>query len=217
MHSEDSSDKLPARRMTLTQWARYLSRGIVEPIVGQLARWGVTPNFLTVACLLANVLAALLLARGEFFWAGIVLVVLGPLDNLDGALARRLNETSKAGAFLDSNFDRLSEVALYLGMLWHYQGEGTATEILLVYLAATGSVLVSYARARAESLGVQCEVGIMTRVERFLVLLIGLFSGYIVAALALLAILTYFTVLQRIWHARRSLDNQDRQQNSTRG
>jgi CDP-diacylglycerol--glycerol-3-phosphate 3-phosphatidyltransferase len=155
--------------------------------------------------------------RRELIWAGIVLVVLGPLDNLDGALARRLNQTSKTGAFLDSNFDRLSEVALFLGMLWYYQRNGATTEVILIYLAITGSVLVSYARARAEALGAECEIGLMTRMERFLVLVAGLFSGYVVVALALLAVLTYFTVLQRIWHTRKFLEKESHQQHHTEG
>jgi CDP-diacylglycerol--glycerol-3-phosphate 3-phosphatidyltransferase len=217
MHSKDSSRKLPGRRMTLTQWGRHLTRGIVGPIADRLAKWGISPNLLTVAGLLANMLAALLLARGELIWAGIVLIVLGPLDNLDGALARRLNQTSKTGAFLDSNFDRLSEVALYLGMLWYYQRNGATTEVILIYLAITGSILVSYARARAEALGAECEIGLMTRMERFLVLVAGLFSGYVIVALALLAVLTYFTVLQRIWHTRKLLEKEARQQHHNEG
>ncbi len=217
MQSKRSSRKLPSSRMSFTQWARHQSRGILEPIADRLAAWGVSPNLLTVAGLLANMGAALLLARGELVWAGVVLIVFGPLDNLDGTLARRLNETSRAGAFLDSNFDRLSEVALYLGMLWHYTARGATTEVVLVYLTITGSLLVSYARARAESVGVECEIGLMTRVERFLVLLAGLFSGYIVAALALMAVLTYYTVVQRTWHTRRSLENEASQQNNAKG
>ncbi len=215
MHSKDSSSKLPRRRMTLTQRGRHLTRGIVGPIADRLAVWGVSPNLLTAAGLLANILAALLLARGELLWAGVVLIILGPLDNLDGALARRLNQTSKAGAFLDSNFDRLSEVALYLGMLWHFQRQGATPEVILIYLTITGSILVSYARARAQSLGVECEIGLMTRMERFLILLAGLFTGYVVVALALLAVLTYFTVLQRIWHTRQLLEQESRQPNQT--
>jgi len=128
-----------------------------------------------------------------------------PLDGLDGALARRLNQTSRAGAFLDSNFDRLSEIAVYLGLVWHYQAEGFPAGVILTYLTITGSLMVSYTRARAEALGAECQVGIMTRMERFVVLLIGLFSGYMTAALAALAAFTYVTVLQRIWHTRKEL------------
>ena len=124
MHSEGSSEKLPQEKMTPTQWGRQMTKGIVEPIVEVLAKWGFSPNLLTVLGLLANMVAALLLARGELIWAGVVLVLLGPLDGLDGALARRLNQSSKTGAFLDSNFDRLSEIAVYLGLLWYYQVEG---------------------------------------------------------------------------------------------
>ena len=119
--------------------------------------------------------------------------------------ARRLNQSSKAGAFLDSNFDRLSEIAVYLGLVWHYQEQTSQAGVILVYLTITGSLMVSYARARAEALGAECQIGIMTRMERFLVLLIGLFSGYMTLALAAMAALTYVTVLQRIWHTRKEL------------
>jgi len=215
MFSNDRSRKLPKQRMTLTQWGRHVSKGIIEPIANQFAIWGISPNFLTVAGLGANILAAWLLAQGEFFRAGVILLVLGPLDALDGALARRLNQSSKVGAFLDSNFDRLSEIALYLGLLWHYQNQGSQTGITLAYLTITGSLMVSYARARAEALGAECLIGLMTRVERFVVLLIGLFTGYLTVALSLLAVLTYFTVLQRIWHTNKELKENKPDQNNT--
>jgi CDP-diacylglycerol--glycerol-3-phosphate 3-phosphatidyltransferase len=182
-----------------------MTKGIVEPIVDVLAKWGFSPNLLTVAGLLANMAAALLLGRGELVWAGVVLLVLGPLDGLDGALARRLNQSSKTGAFLDSNFDRLSEIAVYLGLLWHYQELDYQAGVILAYLTITGSLMVSYARARAEALGAECQIGLMTRMERFLVLLVGLFTGYMTVALVALAALTYVTVLQRIWHTRKEL------------
>lgn len=202
--------KIPKEKTTLTQWGRQVTRGIVDPIVNVLAQWGFSPNLLTVAGLLANILAAVLMAHGEFIGAGIVLLILGPLDGLDGALARRLGTSSRVGAFLDSNFDRLSESALYLGLLWHFQGQGALTELVLVYLTITGSLMISYARARAESLGVDCQIGLMTRLERFLVLLIGLFSGYLTVALVILAVFTYLTVFQRIWHTKRKLQRNDR-------
>lgn len=205
MYSNNRPGKLPQEKMTLTQWGREMTKGIVEPIADLLAKWGFSPNLLTAAGLLANMAAALLLARGDLIWAGVVLLVLGPLDGLDGALARRLNQTSRAGAFLDSNFDRLSEIAVYLGLVWHYQAEGFPAGVILTYLTITGSLMVSYTRARAEALGAECQVGIMTRMERFVVLLIGLFSGYMTAALAALAAFTYVTVLQRIWHTRKEL------------
>jgi len=198
MYTDNTPRQLPKQRMTFTQRGRQLAKGIVNPIADRLAKWGIIPNLLTVAGLLANILAGLLMAFGKFFWAGAVLLVLGPLDHLDGALARRLNQVSKLGAFLDSTFDRFSESALYLGLLWYFQGQGAQTETILVYLTITGSIMVSYTRARAESLGVDCQIGLMTRLERFLVLLVGLFTGRLTIALGIMAVLTYFTVFQRI-------------------
>lgn len=205
MLSVDASGNLSGERLTLTQRARRLVRGVVDPIADRLARWGVTPNALTATGLLANVAAGLLIARGDLIPAAVVLVLLGPLDHLDGALARRLNQSSKSGAYLDSTFDRLSEIALYLGLLWYFQGHGSGRDALLVYLAATGSVMVSYARARAEGLGVDCQTGLLTRLERFIVLLAGLLTGRLRIALGVLAGLTYFTVYQRISHTRKRL------------
>jgi len=123
---------------------------------------------------------------------------LGPVDALDGALARHLGQSSKLGAFLDSTFDRLSETALFLGLLWYFQSTSAGVEVILIYLAITGSLMVSYIRARAGSLRVDCQVGILTRMERFIVLLAGLFTHLILVALIVLAVFSYVTVLQRI-------------------
>jgi CDP-diacylglycerol--glycerol-3-phosphate 3-phosphatidyltransferase len=194
---QDLRDSQP-ERMTLTQWGRKLASRLIGPIVRQLARWSFTPTLLTVIGLLVNILAGALLALGRFRIGAAVLLLLGPVDALDGALARYLGQTSKLGAFLDSTFDRLSETALYLGLLWYFQSRSAGAEVILIYLAITGSLMVSYIRARAGSLHVDCQIGILTRLERFLVLLFGLFTHLILIALIVLAVFSYVTVIQRI-------------------
>jgi CDP-diacylglycerol--glycerol-3-phosphate 3-phosphatidyltransferase len=185
-------------KMTLTQWGRKVASRVIQPIVRQLARWSFTPTLVTVIGLLVNILAGALLAVGRFRIGAAVLLLLGPVDALDGALARYLGQSSKLGAFLDSTFDRLSETALFLGLLWYFQSRSAGVEVILIYLAITGSLMVSYIRARAGSLRVDCQIGILTRMERFIVLLFGLFTHLILVALIVLAVFSYVTVLQRI-------------------
>jgi CDP-diacylglycerol--glycerol-3-phosphate 3-phosphatidyltransferase len=202
---EPRSNKPRASSQTLTQWSREFTHRLVQPIVHQLARWSFTPTLLTVIGLLVNMVAGLLLAFGHFRIGAVVLLLLGPVDALDGALARHLGQSSKAGAFLDSTFDRLSETAVYLGLLWFFQTQSARAEIILVYLVITGSLMVSYTRARAGSLDVDCQLGIMTRMERFLVLVVGLFTNLLLVALIILAVFSYVTVIQRIKFTRDSL------------
>jgi CDP-diacylglycerol---glycerol-3-phosphate 3-phosphatidyltransferase len=194
----DSQHEPQPKRQTLTQWGRQAASRLIHPIIRQLARWSFTPTLLTVIGLLVNMLAGLLLALGHLRVGAVVLLLLGPVDALDGALARYLGQTSKLGAFLDSTFDRLSEAAIYLGLLWHFQSQSAGTEVILIYLVITGSLMVSYTRARAGSLDVDCQIGILSRMERFLIIVLGLFTHLILPALAVLALFSYVTVIQRI-------------------
>jgi CDP-diacylglycerol--glycerol-3-phosphate 3-phosphatidyltransferase len=132
--------------------------------------------------------------------AGILLIVAAIFDAIDGALARLLNRVTRFGAFLDSTMDRFSEAALFLGVLIHfYYGRGTATEVILCYVTIVGSLMVSYTRARAEGLGVSVRGGLLTRFERMVILIIGLLLNQLTVALWILAPLTNFTALQRVW------------------
>lgn len=205
MQAEKRLERQKKSGMTLSQRGRIIVAGLVAPIVNGMARLGITPMQLTVAGLLANMVAGWLLAVGKFRLGGAVLLLLGPLDLFDGALARKTGQSSQFGAFLDSTFDRLSEGALYLGLLWYYSGQAAGAESVLVYLSIVGSLLVSYTRSRAETLGVDCQTGLMTRFERFVLILIGLFSGYVTATLAAMALLTFVTVYQRIRFTQKSL------------
>jgi CDP-diacylglycerol---glycerol-3-phosphate 3-phosphatidyltransferase len=186
----------------LSDLLRKWSQGIVQPIVRTLHRLGVTPNQLTIAGFLLNLINAWLLAIGRLPLAGALILVFSALDALDGSLARISGQVTKFGGFLDSVLDRVSETALFLGLLIYFVHSGPSDQvyIYLTYLAINGSLLVSYTRARAEGLGLECRVGWFTRVERIIVLSLGLLVGWIRPVLWILAILTNLTALQRIIH-----------------
>jgi len=167
-----------------------------------LARTGLTPDIASLLGLVMNGAVAVVLATGRFGLGGLLLLIVAPFDMLDGALARATGKGSAFGAFLDSNLDRYSEVILFFGLLWHVQHDPThtSTRTLLLFGCATGSLLVSYARARAEALGFDNEVGILARPERVVGLGAFLLFGWTDIILWLLTILTYITAVQRLVH-----------------
>jgi CDP-diacylglycerol--glycerol-3-phosphate 3-phosphatidyltransferase len=177
---------------------REHTRGLLAFVVRPLARAGVSPNVLTLVGFLAMVGVGGVLALGYERLGGVLIVVVGLFDALDGALARSTGQTTDFGAFFDSTLDRFAEIAIYLGLLYLYREETVA--MLLVYLAITGSLMVSYARARAEGLGLECKVGLFTRLERLATLVIGLLVKQTVLALLVLAVLSNLTAAQRMWH-----------------
>ena len=168
-----------------------------------LGRIPVTPNQITVVGVALTFLAAVLAAFGQLRWAGVVLIFAGTLDILDGALARSSGQAYPYGAFLDSTLDRYSEGAMYIGLAAYFASNGGPLQrwLLLATVAAlAGSFLVSYVRARAQSLGFTCESGLFARPERVVVTVVGLIFGGVVlyGVVFLLAILTNLTALQRI-------------------
>jgi len=188
---------------SFTEWLRPRVRFILDPLGKLLARSGIHPNVLTFLGLLGNVAGAVLLAQGEFLWGGVLILLMGPVDALDGATARALGEDSRWGAFVDSTTDRWSEAAIMLGLLLYYVDAGSALNSVLVLLALVGSLMVSYTRARAEALDFDAKVGVLTRAERYLVLVPALVLGYPAVALWILAVLANLTAIQRILHVRR--------------
>ena len=180
------------------KWARGLAEAVVRP----LARAGISPNKLTVIGFVLNVVTAAVLAAGHLSTGGAFLFVSGLFDMLDGALARVSSSQSTFGAFLDSLLDRYSEAAILLAIVYVFTVRGEVLAVVLVYCVAVGSILSSYARARAEGLGVECKVGIAPRPERVLILGLGLLvnTSTTIAALCLLAVLTHVTALQRLHH-----------------
>ncbi|MFC1897646.1 CDP-alcohol phosphatidyltransferase family protein [Chloroflexota bacterium] len=186
----------------LAEVRKAVAYRLTEPVVRLLARTPITPSVITGFGFLLTVGTAALIITGHFLAAGFVVLVAGFFDMLDGALARRTNQTTRFGAVLDSTFDRLSEAVLLLGILVHYAGEQSLTGILLVSVALIGSLLVSYIRARAEALGLECQVGLFTRTERVIVLALGLLLSQInyalIIALAIIVVFSFFTIGQRL-------------------
>jgi CDP-diacylglycerol---glycerol-3-phosphate 3-phosphatidyltransferase len=181
-----------------TIWFRKVTQWIVVPTAGFFARLGVSANALTIVGCLLNVAVALVIATGQLRLGGFCLIAAAGFDAFDGAVARQTGNTTKFGAFLDSVLDRVSESAVLLGLAWWYMTQGGQTEAILAYTAIVGSLLVSYARARAEGIGVECKVGLFTRVERAIILIAGLVLGLSWLALWLLAIGTVLTTVHRI-------------------
>ena len=164
----------------------------------------VSPNALTVLGFLISLVAAAVVARGFLVLGGILVLLAGLLDLLDGAVARRAGKATPFGAVLDSTLDRLSEAALLLGLLFLLRGSAL---VYLIYALLVGSFLVSYIRARGEGLGLPSEAGLFTRGERIVVLALGLITGLLTPALALVTVLSWFTVGQRlgeVWRQTRS-------------
>jgi CDP-diacylglycerol--glycerol-3-phosphate 3-phosphatidyltransferase len=184
---------------------RSLDRRLL-PLCEALARAGVRPNQVTLAGTLICVLGAALVAAGHLVLGGVVWLAGSALDMLDGALARAQSRASPGGAFLDSTLDRVSEGALFVAIAYHFAAQGAAFEAALTVLALLGAFLVSYTRARAEALGAECKVGIVTRAERVVLLGLGLCFGLVVPAIVLLLVLTAITVAQRVRHTLRELN-----------
>ena len=201
MSAGSSSESTSAEKLTLTDHLRARSRFFIEPIAGFMARIGLSPNALTVTGMLAHVFFGYLLAIGEFQWAAVVIFFIAPLDAFDGALARKLGvATGGFGAFWDSTLDRIAEILLFGGFLYYYAEQGDTIMMLVGYAAISGSLMVSYTRARAEGLGLTCKVGLFGRVERYAILMATLVLNLPQWTLIILAAGTFFTVGQRIWH-----------------
>jgi CDP-diacylglycerol--glycerol-3-phosphate 3-phosphatidyltransferase len=182
--------------VTFTDFLRKRFKNVLDPIGKFLNGLGLMPNTVTLLGLAGNTIGAYLLATGHIQVGGIVILFMGPIDALDGTMARLRGEPTDFGAFVDSVTDRYSELVILFGLLVYYlQAQNT--------LAAAGSVLVSYIRARAQSLGMDTKVGLFTRVERFLVLAPCLIFNIPIVALWATAILANITAVQRIYHVRK--------------
>lgn len=184
-------------------YLRKVFKGIIDPIAKFFLSIGLKPNMITYLGLLLASAAAALIVKGNLTWAGIVLLIGAPLDVIDGAMARQLGQPSNYGAFIDSVTDRYSELVLFLGFLIHFVILNDLLNCVLVFVAAGGSIMVSYVKARAESLGYQAKTGILTRVERLIVLIASLIFNIPVIGLWIVAVLANFTALQRLWFVRK--------------
>ena len=184
-------------------------RQAVVPIDGRIvSRSHITPNALTVAGLVLNVATVPFIVTGHFVLGAVVLLLAGCCDMLDGAVARLSAQVTPFGAFLDSTSDRLSEGVVLLAIGVRFAGHGSIWDLVGVFIALIMSFLVSYTRARAEALGLECKVGLASRPERIVLLAIGLFAAryHVLPAMVwAIAALTTWTVVQRILHVRRQL------------
>ena len=186
------------RAETFTDVMRVTFAKILDRLAGYLLSLGMSPNSVTLAGLAGHFLAAFLAAFGYMTWAGLVIVLFAPLDALDGAMARLRGKTTRFGAFLDSVTDRYAEFLLLGGLMAFFLQRQSWLECLLIYLAAAGSFLVPYVRSRAESLNFTAKIGILSRLERYLVLVPALIFNIPMVAIVIIAVLTQFTALQRI-------------------
>lgn len=189
-----------------------LRRGLHEaierrlaPLSGALARRGITPNHVTFGGTAITLTAPVLLIAGQPLAAGIVWLVGSSFDLLDGALARSQDRATRGGALLDSTLDRVAEGALFAAIAYHFAVDGRPAAAGLTVLALLGALLISYVRARTEGLGGKCTVGLVTRVERVLLLGFGLCFGLLLPVIYLLVALTAISVAQRLRHGLREL------------
>lgn len=166
---------------------------------------GLSPDMITILGVLGNFLAAWFIANGNLFTGGLLVLCFGLFDAIDGSMARLQGGETKFGAFLDSVLDRYSELAIFFGILIFSMRSSNPLNCFLVFLAAAGSVLVSYVRARAQSLGVDTKIGILTRVERYLVIVPSLLFSRPEVGLWIIAVFGNITALQRIWNVRQQL------------
>lgn len=177
---------------------RGMFKGVLEAVAKLFMKVGLTANSVTVLGLLGSIGAGVLIALGYPLWAGVTLLLMAPLDAVDGTMARLSGKSSKFGAFLDSFIDRYDELFVYAGILYWYTTQNDLLGVMLCFAAASGAVMVSYARARAEALGFEAKVGVMTRVERAIVMIVGLLFGIVPIALGIIAVLAHLTALLRL-------------------
>lgn len=197
--SHRGSHEPPSRREAL-----QVLRQLLNPLVRLLSTMRVRPDTLTVLGWLFSLGSACVFASGHVRSAGAVVLVAGLFDALDGQVARESNLMSDFGAFLDSTLDRFSESAIFVGIVFFFATTGRPYEALLAGVAMTFSLLTSYVRARAEGLGVKCEVGLLERAGRVVILSVFSLLGLLTIAVGLVAVGAFVTTLQRILHVHRT-------------
>jgi len=177
----------------------------VRPCASALLWCRVTPNQVSLMGVLLNLVTAALIVADHLLLAGVMYLLAGGLDLLDGVLARMGKMATRFGAFLDSTADRISEGVVFAAIAYRFAFDGQSVDAALTVLALLGSLLISYTRARAEGLGLQCKVGIVTRAERVVLVALGLLFNLLPHAVYLLVVLTTFSAAQRIVHTFRQL------------
>ena len=173
---------------------------IFKAIVRGLALLGFSPNFLTFLGLVINIWAAFLFAAGSFRWGGVVVIAAGLFDMVDGRVARETNQVTRFGGFFDSVLDRYSDLGVLVGLLVYYASINRNFYVVLTAIAMTGTVLVSYTRARAENIIPKCKVGFLERPERVVLIIIGALVNRMAHVLWILAVLSNITVISRMYY-----------------
>ncbi len=200
---EKASSTKPSTRRTFTDYLRFWFKWVLDPLGGFFNRLGMTPNMMTMVGLVGNTVGAYFLSQGEMLTGGLLVALMTPIDALDGTMARLRGEASDWGAYVDSVSDRYAELIIFGGLLYHFLGRGDTLGGMLTFAAAAGSVLVSYVKARAEGLGYEAKVGLLTRAERYIVLAPSLIFHQLYLGLGILAVFANLTALQRVWYVRR--------------
>ncbi len=177
--------------------------GLLTPLIKTLTRWGIHPNAFTLAGLIFTVMAAAALFKGHLRSGGLLILAGGLCDCIDGNLARATGKASRFGALFDSTIDRYSEFVMFFGFLAYFMTQNDGLTAAVTFLALCGSIMVSYSRARAESLGFDSKAGLMQRPERIVFFGLGALIHPVVLELAIwvVAIFANLTALQRIHHA----------------
>ena len=184
--------------MTVTRTIGVVCGAIIDRIVRWLALSRIHPNVLTFLGLLINIWAASLFAEGKFGWAAVVVIGAGLFDMVDGRVARETGQVTRFGGFFDSVIDRYSDLAVFMGLLVYYASINRHFYIVLTAIVMTGSVMVSYARARAECTIPKCKVGFLERPERVVLIIIGALFGRMAQVLWVIAVLSNLTVIHRM-------------------
>ena len=203
---QPTGDATSKAKWSIDGFLRKTFKGVIDPIAGFLLKIGLTPNMVTYCGLLFSTAVAILIATGYITIAGIVMLVTAPTDVLDGSMARLKGGDTLYGAFIDSVTDRYAELVTLGGLLVYYVvTKPDATGAILAFVAAMGSVLVSYVKARAEALGFSAKMGLLTRVERVIILIPCLIFNIPMVALWILAVLTNVTAIQRFFFVRKQI------------
>lgn len=192
-----------SRFHSLDEWFRSTFKGFLNTLAGFFNRMGLHPNTMTIMGLIGTIAGSVLLGFGHLTIGGLVIFVSGVFDALDGSMARLRNEPTRFGAFVDSVTDRYSDLSIFAGLMAFFIQKHDWLACGVVYVAAVGTVMVSYVKARAESLNYSAKVGLLSRVERYLVIVPGLVFNIPLVSVWIIAIFANFTALQRIWFVRK--------------
>ena len=184
--------------MTYTRAIGIVFGSAIDRIVRWLALSRIHPNVLTFLGLVINIVAAYLFAAGSFRWAGAVVIGAGLFDMVDGRVARETNRVTRFGGFFDSVLDRYSDLALLMGLLVYYASINRFFYVVLTAIVMTGSVMVSYTRARSENTIPRCKVGFLERPERVVLLILGALFDRMAPVLWVIAVLSNLTVIHRM-------------------